>query len=274
MANNVVPELKNQVRDFWNIDPCGTRYLGNNEDFEGHARARYTLEPHIPEFAKFSSASGLEVLEIGVGTGADYLQWLTAGANACGVDLSSVSIEMARRRCELGGYQSELCTGDAEKLPFPDNTFDIVYSYGVLHHSPDTSQCFREVFRVLRPGGQARIMIYHHPSLTAVMLWLRYGVWRAKSIRRSVSDYLESRGTKTYTRGEARGLMAGFEDVVIRQVFSPGDLLLSQPSARFRSSVYRLVWRLYPRTLVRTFGRRLGLFLLITGRKRQSPIEA
>jgi ubiquinone/menaquinone biosynthesis C-methylase UbiE len=271
MRNSATPELKTQVRDFWNEDPCGTRYLGNNQDFEAHARARYALEPHIQEFAKFSSASGLRVLEIGVGLGADYLQWLMAGAKACGVDLSSVSIEMARRRCELAGYRSELRIADAEKLPFSDNAFDIVYSYGVLHHSPDTAQCFREVWRVLRPGGEARIMIYHHPSLTGAMLCLRYGVWKAKSIRRSVYDYLESPGTKTYTRGEARSLMSGFEDVVISQVLGPGDLLLNQPSARFRSPIYRLVWKLYPRKLARMFGRRLGLFLLISGRKLQEP---
>ena len=84
---------KEEVREFWNADPCGTRYLEGKEDFDAHARARYVLEPYIFDFARFQSARGLKVLEIGVGMGADYLEWLRAGAVAVGVDLSAASIE-------------------------------------------------------------------------------------------------------------------------------------------------------------------------------------
>ena len=268
MANTrPLPQLKEEVRDFWNSDPCGTRYLEGQEDFEAHAHARYSLEPYIPEFAGFASARGRRVLEIGVGMGADYLEWLKAGAEATGVDLSSNSLERARRRCELAGFNPDLQLSDAEHLPFPDNTFDIVYSYGVMHHSPDTAQCVREAWRVLKPGGEARIMVYHHPSLTGLMLWLRFGVLRGKSLRRSVYEQLESPGTKTYTQNEAKELMAAFENVTLRQVFSPGDLLLNRPSARFRSPFYRLAWKVYPRGLARWLGQRWGLFLLISARK-------
>src|SRR5258707_588480 len=258
---------KEEVRDFWNADPCGSRYLGDDVDFEAHARARYQLEPYIHEFAGFSQSRGQRVLEVGVGMGADYLEWLKAGAQATGVDLSSASLERAKRRCEIAGYAPDLRVSDAEHLPFPDNSFDIVYSYGVMHHSPDTPQCIREAWRVLKPGGSLRIMIYHHPSLTGFMLWLRYGFLRGKSLRQSVHDHLESPGTKSYTREEARAMLQGFEQVEFRQAFSPGDLLLNEPSARFQGLVYRIVWRLYPRFLIRMFGESWGLFLLISARK-------
>jgi ubiquinone/menaquinone biosynthesis C-methylase UbiE len=261
------PGLKDEVREFWNSDPCGTRYLDDKEDFEAHARARHTLEPYIPEFAQFASARGLKVLEIGVGMGADYLEWLKAGAFATGIDLSTASLERARHRCELAGYHADLRVADAERLPFSDGTFDLVYSYGVMHHSPDTAQCLREARRVLKPGGQARIMLYHHASLTGAMLWLRYGALQRKSLRRTVYERLESPGTKTYTAAEVSSLMEGFEDVQMRQVFSPGDLLLHRPSTRYQSPLYRLAWKLYPRFLVRRIGRRWGLFLLISGTK-------
>ncbi len=259
--------LKEEVRDFWNADPCGSRYLGDRADFEAHARARYRLEPYIHEFAGFAESGGRRVLEVGVGMGADYLEWLKAGAQATGVDLSSASIERAKRRCEIAGYAPDLRVSDAEHLPFPDNSFDIVYSYGVMHHSPDTPQCMREAWRVLKPGGSLRIMIYHHASLTGFMLWLRYGFLRGKSLRQSVHDHLESPGTKSYTREEARAMLQGFEQVEFRQAFSPGDLLLNEPSARFQGLVYRIVWRLYPRSLIRRFGDKWGLFLLISARK-------
>jgi SAM-dependent methyltransferase len=266
-AHGLKPGLKEDVRDFWNADPCGSRYLGDRADFEAHARARYQLEPYIHEFAGFAHSSGQRVLEVGVGMGADYLEWLKAGAQASGIDLSSASLAQAKRRCEMAGYAPDLQVSDAEHLPFPDDTFDIVYSYGVMHHSPDTQQCIREAGRVLKPGGALRIMIYHHPSLTGFMLWLRYGWLRAKSLRQVVLDHLESPGTKSYTRGEACALLHAFEQIEFRQVFSPGDLLLNAPSARFQGLAYRMIWRLYPRFLVRRFGGRLGLFLLISARK-------
>ena len=264
--NPIAPQ-KEEVREFWNADPCGTRYLEGKDDFDAHARARYAIEPFIFDFAQFQIARGLKVLEIGVGMGADYLEWLKAGAQAAGVDLSTTSIERARQRCEQAGYQPDVRVADAERLPFADNSFDVVYSYGVMHHSPNAPRCIREARRVLKPGGQARIMVYHHPSITGAMLWLRYGILRGKSLQQSVFDHLESPGTKTYTHDEALQLLDGFRDVKMRVEFSPGDLLLHQPSARFQSGFYRLVWKLFPRALVRQFGRRWGLFLLITATK-------
>lgn len=258
---------KKEVRDFWNAAPCGTRYLDEKDDFTAHARARYELEPFIFNFADFHRARGRKVLEIGVGMGADYLEWLKAGAHATGVDLSPASIERARQRCKAAGLEPDLRVADAEQLPFSDNSFDVVYSYGVMHHSPNTQRCVTEAFRVLKSGGQARIMIYQHPSLTGAMLWLRFGLIQGKSLRQSVFDHLESPGTKSYTKQEARQLMAGFRNLTLRVEFSPGDLLLHQPSQKFQSMFYRIVWKLFPRFLIRKLGRPWGLFLLITGSK-------
>lgn len=258
---------KQRVRDFWNADPCGTRYLEEENAFESHARSRYALEPFIFDFAQFQNARDLKVLEIGVGMGADYLEWLKAGALATGIDLSAVSLERAKLRCEKAGLAPNLRMADAENLPFQDDFFDIVYSYGVMHHSPDTAQCVREAWRVLKPAGRARIMIYHHPSLTGLMLWLRYGLLRGKSLRLCVFDHLESPGTKSYTTTEASNLFSGFKNIEMKLAFSPGDLLLHQPSERFQGLFYRWIWKLFPRRLIRTFCRRWGLFLLITAQK-------
>jgi len=267
-----IPDLT-EVREFWDSDPCGNRYLPDLQGFDEHARERNVLEPHIPKFAQFAEARGLKVLEVGVGMGADYVEWLKAGAHAVGVDLSPASLELARRRCQLAGYRPDLRVANAEHLPFPDNTFDVAYSYGVMHHSPDTAQCLSEACRVLKPGGWARIMLYHHPSITGAMLWLRYGFLRGKSLRQAVYDHLESPGTKTFTQAEVRSMMGGFEDIQMQQVFSPGDLLLHRPSARFQSQIYRLAWRFYPRALARKFGRKWALFLLISGRKAETAVH-
>ena len=268
------PDLKTEVAKFWNAEPCGTRYLSGPSEFEAHARARYQLEPHIPAFAGFALSSGLRVLEIGVGMGADYEQWRKAGAVATGIDLSTASLDQARRRCELSGLNPDLYEADAEHLPFPDESFDVVYSYGVMHHSPSTEQCLQEAWRVLKPGGQARIMLYHHASITGLMLWLRYGLWRGQSIRQCVYQRLESPGTKTFTAAEVRAMLHNFEDIQIEQVFSPGDLLLSKPSPRFQGPAYRLVWKLFPRWAIRRLGKSLALFMLISAKKTFQAEEA
>lgn len=199
--------------------------------------------------------------------GADYEQWLRAGAIVTGVDLSKSSLGRAQQRCERAGLKPDLRHTDAENLPMPNDSFDVVYSYGVMHHSSDTQKCLDEAWRVLKPGGTARIMLYHHVSLTGIMLWLRYGIWRVQSIRRCVYERLESPGTKTFTKGEVATMMSRFENLQIEQVFSPGDLLLSKASSRFQSAGYRVAWKLFPRGLMRRFARRWGLFLLITARK-------
>lgn len=265
-----IPTIKTHkdcVRSFWNENPCGSRYQTSPEDFQNHAAARYSLEPYIREFAEFGAARDKRVLEIGVGMGADYLEWLKAGARATGIDLTLAGIETTRQRCRAYGFEADVRVGDAEDLPFSANTFDLVYSYGVLHHSSDTQRCIDETWRVLKPGGILKIMLYHHPSLTGLMLWARYGLLRRKSLRQSVRDHLESPETKTFTRNEIGRMLHSFRNIDIQQVFSPGDLLLQKPSSKFSGTLYKAIWKIYPRFLVRALCQRLGLFLLITAKK-------
>ena len=181
--------------------------------------------------------------------------------------MSSVSLEQARRRCESADYRPDLHLADAEHLPFPNNTFDIVYSYGVMHHGPDARQCLKEARLVLKPGGKARLLLYHHPTLIGLMLWFRYGAFRGKSLRQAVYEHLESPGTQSFTQDEVRSLMQSFDDVEMRLVFSPGDQLLNRPSVRFQSPVYRVIWGLFPRAVVRRLCGKLGLFLLTSAQK-------
>jgi len=131
------------VQDFWDEAPCGEVYAEGDTDrerFERQRQARYELEPFIAAFAKFGEARGLEVLEIGVGMGADHLKFANHGpARLIGVDLTPRAVSTTRRRAEEFGARTELFVGDVEALAFPDSSFDRVYSWGVLHHSPDTS---------------------------------------------------------------------------------------------------------------------------------------
>jgi SAM-dependent methyltransferase len=264
---------KNEVKAFWEEAACGERlYLSGRDraNFEAQARARYRLEPYIPGFAKFTEARGKRVLEIGVGLGADHQRFAEGGAELFGVDLTERAVDFTRARLEAFGLRSTLSTGDAERLSFPVDHFDIVYSWGVIHHSPDTPNAVAEIFRVLQPGGVARIMIYHTHSFIGLMLWVRYGLMRLRPWR-SLSDiyanHLESPGTKAYSRREARRLFEGWTDVQIDTVLTHGDLLEGQAGQRHEGAMLNLARRVWPRALVKRLFPKAGLFMLIEARK-------
>ena len=261
--------LKRRVAAHWEAEPCGTRGIEAADRlafFHGVEAERYAQEPFIREFAGFASARGRRVLEIGVGAGSDYVNWLRAGANAIGVDLTAAAVRLTRERCTLEGFAPALSRTDCESLPFADASFDVAYSYGVIHHAPDTVKAVAEIRRVLKPGGVARVMIYHAPSITGLLLWtvhclLRLRPWR--SPRWAVAHYLESPGTKVYTLREAHALFGAFSTVRVRTVLGSGDLLLMRRSEKYGRALARLAWRLYPRWAVRLAGDRFGLGLLI-----------
>lgn len=245
------------------------------EWFEQIARTRRALEPYIGEFARFKEARSKRVLEIGVGSGSDFIRWCEYADHATGVDLTAAGVALTAERLSLAGVPESrytLLMADAERLPFPDRSFDIVYSWGVLHHTPDTERAYREVLRVLKPGGAMRTMIYHAYSWTGLMLYLVHGFSRARfslGLRGAIYHYLESPGTKSYSRAEGAALasQAGLRDVRATTRLGPGDLLLIKPSARYQGALARAAFALYPRPLVRLFGDRFGLYLLIQGSK-------
>jgi ubiquinone/menaquinone biosynthesis C-methylase UbiE len=160
--------LKERVRAFWQAHPCGTKFtdaeVGSRRFYEAVEEHRYRTEWHIPEAAGFDAARGLRVLEIGCGLGTDGARFARAGAVYTGVDLTEAAVSLARRRFELESLPGEFRVADAEALEFGDDSFDIVYSHGVLHHTPDARAAVREVRRVLAPKGRAVVMLYHRDS--------------------------------------------------------------------------------------------------------------
>lgn len=273
MAANEGSEDKEAVKSFWENAACGEAlYLQgfDSNHYEAQSQSRYQLEPYIPAFAQFGTSRGLRVLEIGVGLGADHQRFAEAGAIMSGIDLTGRAIEHTRRRLSLSGLQSDLSTGDAECVHFPDETFDVVYSWGVIHHSPDTPRAIREILRVLKPGGCARIMIYHKWSLIGFMLWLRYGLFRLQPLRSMADIYahhLESPGTKAYSIREAQDLFSAFSDVQVSTVLTHGDLLEGSAGQRHKGLILTIARSLWPRALLKHLFPSAGLFMLITAKR-------
>ncbi|MBR9977489.1 MAG: methyltransferase domain-containing protein [Bacteroidetes bacterium] len=267
-------DLKSRVMEFWDEKSCGEVYAegeSEREYYESQSLARYSLEPYIRDFARFGEGAGKDVLEIGVGMGADHLEWAKSRPRSLtGIDLTPRAVVHTQRQLELSGYHPNVQVGDAEALPFPDGCFDIVYSWGVLHHSPDTAAAFGEVFRVLRSGGAARIMVYHKYALTGYMLWLRYGLLRGRPLRplRDIyATHLESPGTKAYTVAEVRAMCSRYSRVDIRIQLSFGDLLQGAVGQRHGGRLLDVARKIWPRRLLARMFRHHGLCMLIEARK-------
>ena len=191
------------------------------------------------------------MLEIGVGLGTDFVRFARAGAKVTGIDLTEAAAALVRRRLELEGLSGDVRAADAEALPFADGSFDLVYSWGVLHHTPDTERALAEVRRVLNPGGEARIMLYSRRSWFALGVWgktalLRGRPWR--SFTDVLAEHVESPGTKAYTKGELDQLFRSFSDVRYRRFVTPYDERVAGP-------------------LTRLVGDRLGWFVGIVARR-------
>jgi ubiquinone/menaquinone biosynthesis C-methylase UbiE len=225
--------LNDRVRSFWEVAPCGTN-IPEVRDLQTHSREwfdeverfRYSQEPFIHAVAQFTCHRGKKILEVGVGAGTDHLQWARAGARCYGVDLTDAAIETTAKRLEVYGFSSNLQRIDAERLPFPDASFDLVYSWGVIHHSEVPAQIVGEIHRVLRPGGMFVGMMYARRSLTALRVWLRHGLvtgrpWR--SFSEVLWHHMESLGTKAYTVSELRTMFARFSSTEFEKYLTPYD---------------------------------------------------
>jgi len=264
---------KRAVYEFWNAASCGENlYLNGNsaDSYKKHAEIRYSLEPEILSFAEFARWKDRKVLEVGVGLGADHACFAAAGAKLFGIDLTERAVNHTKCRLQAIGCKSILHVGDAEQLPFQSDSFDLVYSWGVLHHSPDTARCVHEIYRVLKTNGLAKIMMYHKFSMVGYMLWLRYGLFCARpftSLTDIYARYLESPGTKAFSATEVRVFFEKFRDIRIQVMLSHGDILTSQAGQRHRGIMLTVARKIWPRWFIRRFLKNHGLAMLITATK-------
>jgi SAM-dependent methyltransferase len=267
---------KDEVLAFWDAASCGEALYLKQVDQAGYSNQtlqRYRLEPYIADFADFDSVTGKRLLEVGIGLGADFERFIRGGAIAIGVDLTQRAVEHVRARLRRAQLQARVERADAENLPFADDNFDIVYSWGVLHHTPDTNRAIGEVFRVLKPGGVAKIMIYHKYSIVGYMLWLRYSLLRFRpftSLEEVYSCHLESPGTKAFSVDEAYKLFSKFTNVQISTVLTHGDLLQSEAGQRHRGALLSAARAIWPRRLIRWCLPGQGLFMLIRASKPET----
>lgn len=214
-------ELKKKIQDYWTknvpgLDIATGKGTPENKDFyQGVDDFRYKYDSYIPGLIRTFASAGKKILEIGSGMGSDSRSIASTGAELISLDVSFDNVSFTLTGERLFGLKGEGVCGDGEYLPFKDNSFDVVYSFGVLHHTPDTQKAIREAYRVLKPQGRCVIMLYHKGYAYYVLLLL-FG-WRCLFFRETkeqmMSKYDHTPLSKQYSKKEAAKIFAQFKDV-------------------------------------------------------------
>jgi ubiquinone/menaquinone biosynthesis C-methylase UbiE len=177
------------VRNYWNNRPCNIRHstkeIGTEEYFNEVEHRKYMVEPHIPGFAAFEQWRGKKVLEIGCGIGTDTMNFARHGAQVTSVDLSDKSLSLARQRAEVFVLQDRVrfIQADAEHLSdyVPVEPYDLIYSFGVIHHTPHPERVMEQIRKYLKPGATVKVMVYYRWSWKVFWILFSYGkgkFWR------------------------------------------------------------------------------------------------
>jgi len=234
------------VYEFWNDNTCETQYTNkiefSKESFEEIEKQRYQNDSSVSSFAQWHLSKGKKILEVGVGAGTDFIQFVKNGAEAYGIDLTPQSINYTKRRLEVYNLKAAISVADAENLPYNKDAFDLVYSYGVIHHSPDSKKALEEIVRVTKPGGICKIMVYNRHSLAGLYLWFVYALFKGKpnrSIYWAIFNHMESFGTKAYTKNEIKKMLSALaiENLSIKTTFQTHHKF-----KRFNKIIYAIVY--------------------------------
>jgi len=256
MSTNVTID---EVKEYWNRRPCNVRHsshpVGTKEYFDQVEEKRYTIEPHNKTFPEFERWKGKKVLEIGCGIGTDATNFVRAGAIYTGIELSSETLAVAKQRFEVFGLEGTFIEGNAEELDklLGDEKFDLIYSFGVIHHSPNPRAIAEHLPNHLNDNGELKVLLYAKNS------WKNYLIEAGLAQPEAQDDCPQA---VTYTNKEARNLFDEFDLNITQDFIFPWQI---EP---YKNKIYiKEPWfEAMPAHMFRTLEKRLGWHLLIEGK--------
>jgi SAM-dependent methyltransferase len=246
------------VRDYWNRhihDLEITRHpVGSPGFFADLEQYHFEKLHHLPGLVRFDAYRGRRVLEVGCGAGTDLVRFARGGAQVAGVDIAASAIELARANFAQQKLDADLRVADAEQLPFPDDSFDLVYAHGVLQYTSNPRALAAECRRVLRPGGEAIFQAYNRVS------WLN----ALSKLMKVPLEHEDAPVLEKYSAAELRALLHDFRDVrIVFERFPVKSRLHGGWKGILFNTFFVGTFNALPRALVRRF----GWHLLAFGRK-------
>lgn len=276
------PASIDQVGSFWDRSPCNARHspsaVGTREYFDEVEKRKYFVEPHIPGFAGFERWRGRKVLEIGCGIGTDTINFARHGAQVTAVDISKTSLDLARQRARLYGLEDKIqfYAGNAEELSafLPRTSYDLVYSFGVVHHTPHPTRVLAEIRGYVHPESIVKLMVYHRFSWKTAWILLKYGKGRFWKLNGLVAEHSEAQEsspvTHTFSPREIKQLMTahGFRVTQISV-----DHIFPYKISDYVKYRYSKTWyfKWMPSALFRWLEKRVGWHICLTA--SPSPVK-
>ena len=236
-----------EQRDYWeNATPMN--FVDERWTYEQKREFRYSLQDYMHDAIDFDAWRGKRVLEFGCGSGIDAVEFAHNGAEVTAVDVTENACRLTKALAAEAGVRIDVVQTDST-LPFDDNTFDLVYSFGVLHHIPDVENTLAEVHRVLKPKGKVIAMVYNKDSLlyaySIVHLHKSEDLSEEELTRKYSERIKDCPYTKVYTKNEARELFEQcFADVKIIARYNVIDTPLQRKTKLDIDDKYELGWHL------------------------------
>jgi ubiquinone/menaquinone biosynthesis C-methylase UbiE len=221
---------------------------GTIEFFRDIEEHHYRKLNYLKRTVDFNGYKGKKLLEVGCGFGTDLISFARGGAIVTGVDISDNTVELARKNLELQRICGELLQMSGEDLEFGDNSFDAVYAHSTLAYTPDPGRMVEEMRRVLKPGGEAYLVVYHSGS------WLNFlsTLFKTGMMRDDAPVF------RQYSINQFRDLLSSFSRLDIMTDRFPVETKLNNGAASFLYNyLFVPAFNLIPRKFVKDFGHHL-----------------
>lgn len=243
------------IRDYWNEHihdlEIAKHPIGSPEFFAELDEYRFDKLRYLPKLVDFDGYRGQRVLEVGCGVGIDLIRFGRGGATVTGIDLAEVSIDLAGQYFASAGLEADLRVMDGEAMTFPDASFDVVYAHGVLQYTGNAAQMIDEIYRVLKPGGEAILMVYNRIS------WLN----GLAKIMKVDLEHEDAPFLRKYSIGEFKRLLRPFaEATIVPERFPVVSRLHGGLKGKLYNNLFVGAFNVLPRRLVRPLGWHLMAF--------------